>query len=127
MDDDPVRANRAYWNTISDQYQATHDPQIGRAPKLWGAWSIPEQEVNALGPVADLTVLELGCGAARWAMALEADGAFAVGLDLSDRQLAAARHLSGRLPLVQAAGQTLPPNEKPTIPAVQSDRSVGPS
>jgi ubiquinone/menaquinone biosynthesis C-methylase UbiE len=106
--DDSIRANRAYWNSISDEYQAIHDPQIGRAPKLWGAWSVPELEVNALGPVAGLKVLELGCGAARWAMALDAEGATVVGLDLSDRQLRAARSHSGRLRLVQAAGETLP-------------------
>lgn len=108
MDLERIRANRAHWNATSDSYQRAHDPQIGRAPKLWGSWSIPETEVDVLGAVEGLRVLELGCGAAQWATSLDAEGADVVGLDLSERQLEAARRRSPRLRLVQAAAEILP-------------------
>jgi SAM-dependent methyltransferase len=106
--DDNMHANRAFWNAASVSYQADHDGQIGRSPKLWGAWSIPEDTVGAIGPVAGLRVLELGCGAAQWASSLQRDGAAIVGLDLSEAQLDAARRRSATLPLVQANAEVLP-------------------
>jgi hypothetical protein len=63
VDWEPVRANRRTWDRLSSWYQETHDPQIGRRPKLWGAWLVAESELGALGPTAGLRVLELGCGA----------------------------------------------------------------
>lgn len=62
-----ARANRAHWDAKSAAYQERFDPLIGAQPKLWGAWSIPEADVGALGSVAGLKVLELGCGGAQWA------------------------------------------------------------
>ncbi len=53
-------------------------------------------------------MLEFGCGAGQWAAALVEEGAEVVGIDLSERQLAHARHRRGDLRLVQAAGQYLP-------------------
>ena len=57
-------------------------------------------------------VLEYGCGAAQWSMALAARGARAVGVDLSDRQLVHARRLvreaGVKVQLAQAAGELLP-------------------
>jgi hypothetical protein len=35
-----------------------------------GVWQIPESELNVLGDVAGLDVLELGCGAAQWSILL---------------------------------------------------------
>jgi ubiquinone/menaquinone biosynthesis C-methylase UbiE len=108
VDWEPVRANRRVWDRISSWYQDTHDPQIGRQAKLWGAWSVPESELGALGPTAGLRALELGCGGAQWAAALEADGAVVVGLDLSAGQLRAAQARAPDLRLVHAAAETLP-------------------
>jgi SAM-dependent methyltransferase len=104
------RANRRLWNRISGAYQDDHDPQIGAAPRLWGMFGIPGQELNALGDVSGKRVLELGCGAGQWSRALAAEGATVVGLDLSDAQLAAATHAMGttRYPLVQGAAEQLP-------------------
>jgi len=42
-------------------------------------WSIPESELNVLGDVRDKDVLEFGCGAARWSIALSRLGARCVG------------------------------------------------
>jgi SAM-dependent methyltransferase len=57
-------------------------------------------------------VLELGCGAARWSIALAADGARAVGLDLSAGQLGLAARLAGSAPrapaLLRADAERIP-------------------
>jgi SAM-dependent methyltransferase len=106
--DPEVAANREHWNAKSAAYQATHDPAIGAAPKLWGAHAISESSLQAIGDVAGLAVLEFGCGAAQWAGSLAAEGAQVIGLDLSDAQLAVARSKYPTLSLTQAAGQSLP-------------------
>ena len=54
-------------------------------------WRIPESELAVLGDVAGLDVLELGCGAAQWSVALAGRGARVTGLDLSEEQLRQAR------------------------------------
>ena len=53
----------------------------------WGVWQVPESELQVLGDVRDKDVLELGCGAAQWSIALARVGARPVGIDLSERQL----------------------------------------
>jgi SAM-dependent methyltransferase len=103
--------NRAYWQAQSDAYQERHGEQISRG-LAWGVWQIPESEVNALGEVAGLDVLELGCGAAQWAIGLAELGARPVGVDISARQLKHAREAIARsgfeIPLVEASAEALP-------------------
>ena len=101
------RRNRAFWDTDADAYQAEHAPDLDRAPEAWGAWRIPEAEIGALGldRIAGLDVLEFGCGAAQWSIALAARGAHVRGLDQSIRQL---RHARARVPLVCASGEAAP-------------------
>ena len=45
-------------------------------------WQLPESELRVLGDVSGRDVLEFGCGAAQWSIALAAQGA-RVGDDLS--------------------------------------------
>jgi SAM-dependent methyltransferase len=75
-------------------------------------WRIPEAELDALGRTAELDVLEYGCGAAQWSIALARRGARTVGLDQSRAQLRHARALSSeagaRVPLVCASGEQVP-------------------
>ena len=101
------RANREYWDREADRYQAE---QAVRA--AWGVWSLPEEELNVLGDVAGKDVLELGCGAAQWGIALARRGARVVGLDVSERQLAHARAALAEagleLPLVCAGAESVP-------------------
>jgi SAM-dependent methyltransferase len=85
-----ARKNRAYWDAQSDAYQERHGPQIAGGMG-WGVWQIPEAELGVLGDVAGLDVLELGCGAAQWSIALARRGARATGLDVSPCQLEHAR------------------------------------
>jgi SAM-dependent methyltransferase len=108
-----IRLNRAAWNDDSDEYQATHDPQLsGRRQPGWGVWSLPESSLRILGDVAGMDVLELGCGGAQWSIALARSGARPVGMDLSERQLAHARRLVRRagvaVPLVHASAESVP-------------------
>ncbi len=106
-----VRHNRAFWDTDADNYQAVHGGALARAPLAWGAYRVPEAELRVLGEAADLAgrdVLELGCGAAQWSIALAELGVRVVGLDVSKRQLAHGRRSAPRLPLVQASGEQLP-------------------
>lgn len=109
---DHERTNRAYWDAQSDDYQAAHGPQLARHGAAWGIWQIPEDELHVLGEVAGRDVIELGCGAAQWSIALAGRGARPVGVDLSSAQLAHARQLMRdagvELPLVQASAESVP-------------------
>jgi SAM-dependent methyltransferase len=106
-----VAKNRAYWDRESDAYQRLHAEQIGGG-LAWGVWQIPEAELNVLGDVGGLDVLELGCGAAQWSIALAALGARPIGLDFSPRQLAHAAEAQRRagleFPLVEASAEDVP-------------------
>jgi SAM-dependent methyltransferase len=105
---DHVRYNRAFWDADADEYQAAHGAALDRAPMAWGAYRVPESELQVLGNVRDRDVLELGCGAAQWAIALSALGTNVVGFDVSRAQLQHARARAPRLPLVQGSGEELP-------------------
>jgi SAM-dependent methyltransferase len=75
-------------------------------------WSIPEADLRVLGDVRGKDVLEFGCGAAQWSIALTKLGARSVGLDNSARQLEHARRLmaeaSVEFPLVHASAENVP-------------------
>jgi SAM-dependent methyltransferase len=104
--------NREHWDRQADEYQAVHGPQLNVDDLIWGAWSIPESEVGALGEIEGKDVLELGCGAARWSIELARRGARPVGLDNSGRQLEHARRLLAEagldFPLAHASAEEIP-------------------
>jgi SAM-dependent methyltransferase len=111
-----VPRNRDRWNATSDEYQRRNAPQITEQMRTgdlaWGVWGIPESRLNVLGDVAGKDVLELGCGAAQWSIALARHGARPVGLDLSEAQLGHARRLctetGAQVGLVQASAEEVP-------------------
>jgi SAM-dependent methyltransferase len=108
-----ARRNRQSWNETADSYQAEHGSFLEeRGGLAWGVWQIPESELNVLGDVRGKDMLELGCGAAQWSIALARLGARPVGLDLSDRQLDHARALMARagvaFRLVHASAEQVP-------------------
>jgi ubiquinone/menaquinone biosynthesis C-methylase UbiE len=90
----------------------------------WGVWRIPESELRLIGDPKARDILEIGCGAARWSIALAANGARAVGLDLSPTQLGHARRLQRkartRVRLVRGDAERLP-FEASTFDVVFSD------
>ena len=66
-----ARTNRESWNSDSRTYQAEHGGQLAASGGLaWGVWQIPEAELGVLGDVRGLDILEFGCGAAQWSIAL---------------------------------------------------------
>lgn len=109
---DPEARNRAFWDADADGYQAAHGAALDHAPAAWGVWRIPEATLGVLGDVAGRDVLEYGCGAAQFGLALAARGARVVGLDLSRAQLGHARRRARArgtaLPLVCASATATP-------------------
>ena len=86
---DTADRNRRAWDRWSDTYQAKHGQLLaGEHAAAWGLWRIPETKLGLLGDVRGRDVLELGCGAAHWSLALARRGARVVGIDASRRQLA---------------------------------------
>ena len=78
----------------------------------WGSFHIPERQLKLLGDVRGKDILELGCGAARWSIALSRVGARVVGLDVSPRRLQQAREIvkrtGAKLRLVEASAESVP-------------------
>jgi SAM-dependent methyltransferase len=109
---DHVRHNRRFWDDDADDYQREHGAQLAEAPLAWGVWRVPEAELQVLGDVAGLDVLELGCGAAQWSAALHDRGGRCVALDVSAKQLRHARRhcreTGAHVALVQASAEQLP-------------------
>jgi ubiquinone/menaquinone biosynthesis C-methylase UbiE len=108
-----ARANRQSWDQDSDEYQEEHGGILGGPRAMaWGLWRIPEEQLKVLGTIRGKRVLELGCGAGQWSIALRKRRSQPVGLDNSFRQLTHARRLMRsarcRVPLVQAAAERLP-------------------
>jgi SAM-dependent methyltransferase len=107
-----ARRNRAFWDGYSDEYQSENSGFITHDEVRWGMWQLPDRELGVLGDVAGADVLELGCGAAQFGLALVRLGARVVGLDASERQLGHAREnvrASGLdLELVHGSAEALP-------------------
>ena len=105
--------NQGLWDAFSDEYQAKHGAQLADSGGLaWGTAQISEAELHVLGDVAGKAILEFGCGAAQWSIALARQGAHPVGLDLSERQLEHARRLMTEagveFPLIHGSAEAVP-------------------
>ena len=108
-----VRKNHAMWEATSDDYEARNMTVLsGENAMAWGLWRIPESELRILGEVKDRDILEFGCGAARWSIALASCGAHPVGIDISSRQLQHGRRLLDEagvdFPLIEASAEAVP-------------------
>ena len=81
----------------------------------WGLFAIPERALGVLGNVADLDIIELGCGTAYVSGWLARQGARPVGVDLTPAQLTTARRCQERFglsfPLVEADAANVPLRE----------------
>lgn len=108
-----VELNRKDWDRTAEWYENRHRRSLERERgKAWGTFRVPERRLNLLGKVRGKRVLELGCGAADWSIALARDGARVVGLDFSETRLAQARDRVRRarapVALVQANAELIP-------------------
>jgi SAM-dependent methyltransferase len=78
----------------------------------WGVWGVPEAELNVLGDVAGLDVVDLGCGTGYFSAWLAKLRARPVGVDPTPAQLETARRLMAEtgieFPLVEAGGEAVP-------------------
>lgn len=90
-------ASRSWWDQHADDYQHDHGEFLGDARWIWGPEGLDEGDVGLLGGLAGQQLLELGCGAAAGARWARAQGAAAIGLDLSLRQLQHSRRIDDQL------------------------------
>ena len=93
---------RAAWNRTSAGYQRLH--QIPTDAAHYGPWAPDESELRLLGDVRGKRILEIGCGGGQCSIAFARQGAIAVGIDLSDEQLAFARRLAEQVAQSSLAG-----------------------
>ena len=112
-DSDSVARNVQGWTHANAEYtDAQAADAWARDGVGWGLWGIPEAQVGALGDVAGLDVVELGCGTAYFSARLAKLGARPVGVDPTPAQLATARRMQEAtgivFPLVEAPGELVP-------------------
>jgi SAM-dependent methyltransferase len=107
-----LAASRAWWESTAADYQAEHGEFLGDADFMWCPERLREADARLLGDVAGKRVLEVGAGAAQCTRWLAAQGAAAIGIDISAAQLRHARRLDGRCEtrstLVMGDAQRLP-------------------
>jgi SAM-dependent methyltransferase len=110
---DHVRRNREAWdNTFSPGFAAKARKQWTADPH-WGLWCIPQAELPVLpSDLEGLDVIELGCGTAYVCSWIARAGGRPVGIDNSERQLAAARAMQAEFgvefPLLHGNAEQVP-------------------
>ena len=99
--------NAAYWAQSNAEYTDENATVNWALDEIsWGIWGIDESELNVLGDVDGLDVVELGCGTAYFSAWLAKRGAKPIGVDITRAQLATARRLMAEtgieFPLIEA-------------------------
>ena len=110
---DYLERNRDVWTKTNAEYtdgaalRAWSEEEI-----TWGVFGVPEREIDAIGDVEGLDVVELGCGTAYLSAWLAKRGAHPVGVDLAPAQLETARRCQRELglgfPLIEANAEDVP-------------------
>lgn len=105
--------NIASWTRANAEYtDGAATASWARDDLEWGVFHVPESQVAALGDVAGLDVVELGCGTAYISAWLAKRGARPVGVDPTPAQLETARRMMREtgieFPLVEAPGEGVP-------------------
>jgi len=108
-----VERNVAYWTQKNADYADASAARAWAQDEItWGVWETPESQVDVLGDVKGLDVVELGCGTAYFSAWLARRGARPVGVDPTAAQLETARRLQAEtgleFPLVDATGENVP-------------------
>jgi SAM-dependent methyltransferase len=108
-----VEQNVAYWTQQNADYtDSAAERAWAQEDITWGTWETPEAQLNVLGDVNGLDVVELGCGTAYFSAWLARRGARVVGVDPTPAQLETARRLQHEtgveFPLVEATGEDVP-------------------
>jgi SAM-dependent methyltransferase len=110
---DYVAQNVAVWTKANEEYTGPRARDAWAKDEIdWGVFGTPERELNVLGDVAGLDVVELGCGTAYFSAWLAKRGARPVGVDPTPAQLATARAMQQEFglefPLVEAVAEKVP-------------------
>lgn len=105
--------NADLWRHVNQQYTDQQADEMWSRPDIgWGIFSIPDSDVGAIGDVAGLDIVELGCGTAYFSAWLARRDAHPVGVDVSAEQLASAarcqRQYGPSFPLVLADAVAVP-------------------
>ena len=105
--------NREVWTKANAEYTDRKARESwGREEIDWGMFSGPESEIGALGDVAGLDVIELGCGTAYFGAWLAKRGARVTGVDVTPAQLETARRMSEEfglpIELIEASAEDVP-------------------
>jgi SAM-dependent methyltransferase len=107
-----AKRNAANWTRANAEYTDENAETNWALDDIsWGIWGVDESELNVLGDVAGLDVVELGCGTAYFSAWLAKKGARPTGVDITPAQLETARRMMAKtgieFPLVEAdAGET---------------------
>ncbi len=104
---DDAAKNVALWTQSNRDYTDESASDNWALDEIsWGIWGIDESDLNVLGDVAGLDVVELGCGTAYFSAWLAKLGARPVGVDVTPAQLDTARRMMREtgieFPLVEA-------------------------
>jgi SAM-dependent methyltransferase len=110
---DDLARNVENWTKANTEYTGPAARESWAEDEIvWGIWSVPEAEIQALGDVSGLDVVELGCGTAYFSAWLARRGARPVGVDPTPAQLETARAMQGEFglefPLCEAAAEDVP-------------------
>jgi SAM-dependent methyltransferase len=110
--DSHQRANREAWTGFAARFAGLAERQWASDEPTWGNAHRRERDLDLLGDVRGLAVLELGCGTAYWSAWLQRRGARPIGLDLTRAQLVTARRMQAAhgqgFPLLEADGEAVP-------------------
>jgi ubiquinone/menaquinone biosynthesis C-methylase UbiE len=110
---DDLAQNVEIWTKANAEYTGSSARDASAQDEIsWGIWHVPEGELGALGDVAGLDVVELGCGTAYFSAWLARRGARPVGIDPTPAQLETARAMQVEFgldfPLHEAAAEEVP-------------------
>ena len=110
---DDAKKNVALWTQANAEYTDKNATTNWALDEIsWGIWGIDESDLNVLGDVNGLDVVELGCGTAYFSAWLAKRGARPVGVDVTPAQLETARRMMREtgieFPLIEAVGENVP-------------------
>jgi SAM-dependent methyltransferase len=108
-----VERNIANWTRANAEYtDAAAERAWAQEEITWGVWHTPESELDVLGDVDGLDIVELGCGTAYFSAQFARRGARVVGVDPTPAQLETARRMQREtgieFPLIEATGEDVP-------------------
>lgn len=108
-----VLVNQTHWNEHAHEWVAMGERAWASQEITWGMWAVPESGLQLLpASLEGVDTIELGCGTGYISAWLAQRGANAVGIDISEEQLATAQRLSEEhgvpLTLVHGSAEDVP-------------------